>query len=282
MLRDLLENKKCFKLILGAGNENLEAILPIVKTYYELGCRFFDLSPNTEIIKNVKKIAPEALICVSFGVNGDKHIQKAIIDKSKCNNCGLCSSICPYNGILDIKNCIGCVKCLSACSYGAIKMENIQLDFEERLNDVVKLGIHNIELHAQGADFSEIKEKWELISDKFKGILSVCLQVDGIEVATKLIEKRIPYTTIIQADGKSMTGTVDNNKTTIPAIECAKAFMDKNLPAYILLSGGTNSKTVNLIKKCGLTPNGVSYGSYARKLTDKNQMKALIQSVSFG
>ena len=38
------------------------------------------------------------------------------------------------------------------------------------------------------------------------------------------------------------------------------------MPAYIMLSGGTNSKTAKLAQMCGVNANGVAIGSYARKI----------------
>ena len=42
MLKDLLESKHCFKLVCGAGNEDVEEIKRLVYLYAVAGCRFFD------------------------------------------------------------------------------------------------------------------------------------------------------------------------------------------------------------------------------------------------
>ena len=44
MLKNLLESKKCFKLICGAGNEDVKEVEKLVALYSKAGCRFFDLS----------------------------------------------------------------------------------------------------------------------------------------------------------------------------------------------------------------------------------------------
>jgi Pyruvate/2-oxoacid:ferredoxin oxidoreductase delta subunit len=244
MLLDLLKNKNCFKLILGAGNKNVEEIEKIVALYYEAGCRFFDVSADINVIKRVRKIAPDAAICVSFAVSGDPHIRKAQIDKKLCAQCGLCTSNCPQKAIkdftVDIKSCIGCAVCTTKCPNGAIKLYEDEIDFKKMLESVVAQGVQCIELHAQNADAKEAKEKWDLISKKFKGIKSLCVGEDDIELAKNLIKYEAPYNVIIQADGKPMSGCDNEIETTMPAILCAKKFHELNLPVFILVSGGTN------------------------------------------
>ena len=84
-----------------------------------------------------------------------------------------------------------------------------------------------------------------------------------------MIKGRKPYTTIIQADGAPMSGGEDDFKTTLQAIAMAEIFQNADLPVYILLSGGTNSKSTELANLCGINAHGVSIGSYARKIVKK-------------
>ena len=63
-----------------------------------------------------------------------------------------------------------------------------------------------------------------------------------------------------------MSGGKDDFKTTLQAIATAEIFQNANLPVFILLSGGTNSKTTQLAKMCDISANGVTIGSYARKV----------------
>ena len=85
MLKDLLNEKKCFKLICGAGNENADEVFELVKIYASAGCRFFDLSANREVIisahKALKSVGvSDGYICVSVGLKNDPHVGKAQID----------------------------------------------------------------------------------------------------------------------------------------------------------------------------------------------------------
>ena len=43
MLKDLLEAKKCFKLVCGAGNEDTLEVEKLVTIYSKAGCNFFDV-----------------------------------------------------------------------------------------------------------------------------------------------------------------------------------------------------------------------------------------------
>jgi len=63
-----------------------------------------------------------------------------------------------------------------------------------------------------------------------------------------------------------MGGGKDDYNTTLQAVAIADIVQKSKLPVMILLSGGTNSKTAELAKKCGVRFNGVSIGTFARKL----------------
>ena len=63
-----------------------------------------------------------------------------------------------------------------------------------------------------------------------------------------------------------MSGGEDDFKTTLQAVSMAEIIQGVNLPVYMLLSGGTNSKTAELCKLCGVDFNGIGIGSYARKI----------------
>ena len=81
-----------------------------------------------------------------------------------------------------------------------------------------------------------------------------------------MAETRKPYTTIIQADGVPMSGSKDDYKTTLQAAAMAEIIQNANLPVYLTLSGGTNSKTMELCHQCGIYPHGIAIGSWARKI----------------
>ena len=84
-----------------------------------------------------------------------------------------------------------------------------------------------------------------------------------------MINKRPTYSTIVQADGFPMSGGKDDFKTTLQAVATAEIVQNAKLPVYIMLSGGTNSKTSELAQMCGIDYNGIAIGTFARKIVSK-------------
>ena len=281
MLKELLETKHCFKLVCGAGNEDIEEIKRLVYLYAVAGCRFFDLSANGDVILAAKEALDiakvyDAYLCVSVGIKNDPHVKKAVIDYDRCVNCGACEEIYPEGAIHYAKvkkeKCIGCGRCWRVCSRAAISYISEEKDLNEVLPKIVETGIDCIELHAMGLNDEEVFSKWKYINDNFEGLLSICTSrgqlsdeamVKRIE---KMLENRKPYSTIVQSDGFPMSGGDDNYKSTLQAVATGEIVQNAKLPVYLILSGGTNAKTTELAKMCDISYHGVAVGSYARKI----------------
>ena len=96
MLEDILKEKKCFKLVCGAGNEDVEEVEKLVYIYSLAGANFFDVCANSDVVDAAKRglkragIMEDRYLCVSVGIDGDPHITKAKIQDEKCIKCGLC------------------------------------------------------------------------------------------------------------------------------------------------------------------------------------------------
>ena len=281
MLKDLLDKGKCFKLVCGAGNEDANEVEKLVALYAKAGCRFFDLSASQEIVDAAKKgllyaNVNDAYLCVSVGIKNDPHVNKAVVDYDKCISCYSCDSICPQNAIKYAKikkqRCIGCGRCAKICPKGAISYISEEKDLKEVLPLLIEKGIDCIEFHAMGLDDNEVFEKWKYINQVFDGMLSICSarrylsDEKFIGRIKQLISERKPYTTIVQADGFPMSGGKDDYKTTLQAVATAEIVQNEKLPVYLFISGGTNTKTAALAKMCGIESNGISVGSYARKI----------------
>lgn len=281
MLKELLETETCFKLVCGAGNEDANEVEKLVALYSAAGCKFFDLSAKPEIVEAAKRglQGRNAHLCVSVGIKGDPHVRKAQIDYEKCTGCHKCEEICPQKTISYCKvkktRCIGCGKCYSVCKHGAISFASKNQNLNEILPPLIEKGIDCIELHAMGENDNEVFEKWDYINSVYDGFLSICIsrghlsEAKMIERIKNMIANRKPYTTIVQADGFPMSGTKDDFKTTLQAVSTAEIIQNANLPVYIMLSGGTNSKTAELANLCGITYNGIAIGTYARKIVSK-------------
>lgn len=284
MLKDLLETGHCFKLVCGAGNEDVEDIKRLVYVYAIAGCRFFDLSANEEVINAALEAlelakAEDAYLCVSVGIKNDPHVNKAVIDYDKCVNCGACEAACPQGAIHYAKvkkvKCIGCGRCWRVCSRAAISYVSEEKDLKEVLPLIISKNIDCIEFHAMGLDENEIYTKWKYITDNFDGMLSICTsrgKLSDEELVNRvksMIKDREPYSVIIQADGFPMSGGDDDYKSTLQAVATAEIVQNEKLPVYLMLSGGTNGKTTELAKMCGISYNGVAVGSYARKIVKR-------------
>lgn len=278
MLEDLLKSNKCFKLVCGAGNEDATEVEKLVKLYSSAGCKFFDLSAKPEIVDAAKRGLEdrEGYLCVSVGIKGDPHVRKACIDGEKCVGCHKCEEICPQKAIRGSKinkvRCLGCGKCEKVCRHNAISYISENKDLREVLPSLIEKGIDCIELHAMGVCDDEVFEKWRYINEIFDGLLSICTsrghlsEENMIERIKSMTACRKPYSTIIQADGFPMSGGKDDYKTTLQAVSTAEIVQNAKLPVYIMLSGGTNSKTSELAKMCGINYNGIAVGTFARKI----------------
>lgn len=287
MLEDLFEQKKCFKLVCGAGNEDADEVEKLVTIYSLAGCNFFDVCAKEEIVDAAKrgiqnsKIFQNRYICVSVGIEGDPHITKANIDKNLCNNCQICYINCPHDAInkspimINPERCIGCSQCVKLCKNNAISMVSKIIDYKNVLPKLIDKKIDCIEFHAISENNYEIESKWNEINNMFDGILSISLDRSLlgdkklIERVKNMIKNRTPYSTIIQADGIAMSGNDDELSTTLQAVATAQLFQNANLPIYIMMSGGTNSQSTELAKKCSVYPHCIAVGSYARKIVKK-------------
>ncbi len=250
--------------------------------YAKAGCKVFDLSASKEVLESAKEGAKlagadDVHYCVSVGIKGDPHISKAMVNDSDCIKCGNCVKGCPNNAIclpniIDEKKCIGCGICAKKCPAGAIKMYEKDVNVKEILPNLVHNGAEILELHIMGHDKADLDYKWNIINSCDTELASICIDrenfgnKDVLERIKYMIAKRKPYTTIIQADGVPMSGGSDDYKTTLQAIAMAEIIQNANLPVYLTLSGGTNSKTMELCHQCNIYPNGVAIGSFARKI----------------
>ena len=285
MLKDILELRKGFKLVCGAGNEDADEVEKLVTIYSLAGCNFFDVCAKPEIVDAAKRgleragIKDDRYLCVSVGISGDPHITKAKIDCEKCISCGACQKICPHEAInfsnkyeINQERCLGCSQCKTNCPTQAISMEAKIIDYAEVLPELIEKGIDCIEFHVISEDDNDVFEKWGLINHLYSGML--CISLDRSELGDrklkqrveKMISSRAPYTTIIQADGVAMSGNNDEYGTTLQAVATAQLFQNAKMPVYLMMSGGTNTKSTELAKLCGVRPHCLAVGSYARKI----------------
>jgi len=216
-------------------------------------------------------------LTVSIGMPGDHHVRKAKIIENKCTKCNACIPVCPTDAIPDIltiieSRCIGCGACGVACQDDAIGYSHKEIEIETVLKDCVNAGVENIELHAAVLDDEPVLHEWEIVNNINPfGFNSVCLDRGylsnhGIKTRIQKMLEICPDRMIVQADGIPMAGGQDDYRTTLQAVACADIVDKFAFPVFILLSGGTNSLSIELSKKCSVPYAGVSIGTYARHL----------------
>jgi Fe-S-cluster-containing hydrogenase component 2 len=291
-LHEILAKRKFFKLVCGAGNEDLKEVERLALVYTLAGAHMHDLSANVEVVEAAKRgveraydlashfnreIAVRPYLNVSIGIKGDPHVRKAKIDGEKCEQCGECISACrqeaiPDNFIVLEQLCIGCGDCERCCPSGAIKFFHKKADFDKILPECAARGVETMELHAVSNDDEAVAHNWlllkKIIPDNY---LSVCIDrsllsnkhlVQRIQSLYEISRERL----IVQADGVPMSGEGDDFNTTLQAVACADIVIKSGIPAMVLLSGGTNTKTGELAQQCGVCAHGVAIGSFARKI----------------
>lgn len=287
-----LKSGKAFKLILGAGNQNISEIEKIVAIYAKAGCKFFDVGASVEAVEAAKRgiifAIPEKFrndhhICVSVGTKNDPHLKKCIVDKNICVGCGSCLGVCRNSAIylenskahIKSENCIGCLGCFNVCSKHAIDTYSVDINLKNVLPDIISKGIKCIEFHINLSDKNEVFEKLEQINSVYSGILSVSIgrtvgsETDIKEVLNKIIKTREPYTTIIQADGVPISGGKDDFASNLQALAMVDFVNRQAYQSFVFASGGVNTKFAQLANQFELPLTGVAMGSFARKAIER-------------
>ena len=280
-----LDSKNCFKIICGAGNQNYNEITNLCALYASLGCRFFDINASPEAIQAAKagfkfvNKEKECFICVSVGTKNDPHFIKCDINQNTCSACGTCEKVCLQKAIRNENNkyyiekdkCIGCQKCLEACKNSAINRHIDEMSLTDIIPPLLEEGFDCLEYHIITDSETDIMNGWNDILSMYNCPISVCLDRSkfGNEQVIKCLNKmKESYNGIfiVQADGAPMSGGKDDFRTTIQAVAMADIVDKANITPYIFVSGGTNSKTKELVKLCNIDITGIAIGSYARKI----------------
>ncbi len=247
-MQRLLDSRKYFKLVCGAGNEDAGEVKKLVLLYTLAGAKGMDISANIDVVKHAVEgidlafeLAPKfgielktrPFITVSVGMAGDHHVRKAFIDLDTCITCNLCIPVCPTDAIPDeliviTEKCIGCGNCSAICPKDdIISYSHNQKELRELLPKCIEAGAEHIELHAAVADDTAIMDEWQIVCDSNPdGHVSMCL--DRLHLSNFTFENRVAKAKeiagdrlIIQSDGYPMSGGADDYNTTLQAIATA-------------------------------------------------------------
>ena len=288
----ILKRGHFFKIICGAGNEDAEEVYKLTLVYTLAGALGVDLSARADVVRSARKAVEAAaalapayglydfvppFLTVSVGMPGDPHVRKARILSDACTECNVCIPVCPTDAIpkelvIITERCIGCGACGVACQDDAIGYLHKDIKMEEVLRECVEAGAENIELHAAVADHEQTLKEWIVINKVLpENFVSVCL--DRGYLSNHELQQRITKMLeiskgrmIVQADGIPMSGGNSDFNTTLQAVAIADIVAKMKLPVHILLSGGTNDKTIELSRQCGVPFAGASLGTFARHL----------------
>lgn len=290
-LKRILGDARYFKIVCGAGNEDAEEVRKLSLVYTLAGVAGIDVSANVAVVKGAvagvakayelaprfgKKIAARPFINVSIGMRGDPHIRKAAIKPELCTSCGDCILYCPQKAIGDSfviveKRCIGCGECGRVCPSGAVVFFDKRGELAKILPECLKAGAETFELHAIIPDDVSVIADWNMMNDILPdNYISMCL--DRSQLSDEHIKRRLKEAKkisgerfIVQADGVPMSGAADDYNTTLQAVAISDMVEKSGIEVMILASGGTNSKTGELLRLCGVKANGVSIGTFARR-----------------
>jgi ferredoxin len=253
-MQRLLDTRKFFKLVCGAGNEDAQEVKRLVVLYTLAGAKGMDVSATVNVVEHAMqgidlafKLAPKLgiklktrpFITVSVGMPGDHHVRKAFIDLDICITCNLCIPVCPTDAIpnelvVNTEKCIGCGNCSAICPKDdIISYSNNKRELKELLPKCLEAGAEQIELHAAIADDTAIMDEWQIVCDANpNGHVSMCL--DRLHLSNFTFENRVAKAKeiagnrlIIQSDGYPMSGGADDYNTTLQAIATADVLNKK-------------------------------------------------------
>jgi Fe-S-cluster-containing hydrogenase component 2 len=290
-----LESGRFRKIICGAANSSEKQVERISLVYSLSGIDVIDIGPDKKIfeaansgILKAQKISEKnsqlypgffaPVIMVSVKSGDDKHFRKAVINVTKCVQCLECVKHCQSNSLtkrdeilkLDNEKCFGCARCVEVCQNNAINMVKIHDNPEK---DILKPGkISALEIHTGNSSIDELKAYVELNNILISTAKLVSVSVDTsrfnnkelLEYCSKVV-KMFQKKIILQVDGLSMKGGGDKSST-VHTIAAAATISEAKINAYIVLSGGTNHITRELVEKLGVPISGISYGTFARKI----------------
>lgn len=291
-LKRIFQEGKYFKVVCGAGNEDPEEVYKLTLVYVLAGATSVDISANVDVVKSAAKALDKAeelaprlkrkiqirpFINVSVGLKGDPHVRKARINYNLCIKCGKCLEACLQGAItndftLQEIKCIGCGACERVCGLKAVEFYNRKVDLDRILPECIANGTETLELHAIVPDDTAVMADWKVIDSLISNnFISMCL--DRSQLSDAHLIRRITEVyeisgsrLVIQADGAPMSGGKDDYNTTLQAIAIADIIRKSKIPVFVTASGGTNSKTGELAKMCGVEINGVAIGTFARKI----------------
>ena len=228
---------------------------------------------------------------ISISDGKDIHFRKAKFDPSKCPpNCSRpCEKICPtfaidYSGITESK-CYGCGRCITSCPLNLISEYEYYLskNFLSKILQTIKPDA--VEIHTEINRSESFKKVAQIIKESEVELktISISCGLNQSKANPKdlskalweryeiLLDHNLPL--IWQLDGRPMSGDL-TPKTAKDAVQLWESMQSTLPPGLVQLAGGTNGNTHKILKNNQI-PDGIAFGSIARKI-----MQPLIEDAS--
>jgi len=284
-----LKEYKFFKFISGAALHDFDLVYKYSYFFAKAKAHMIDLSAYPNVVESASKalfdsgVRKEELpaLMISLSLEEDLHFRRVEVDYNNCTSCRACIPACPTQAFdFDFKNkvlnyqkskCYGCGSCLSFCNDQALSTRNLKPFSPEVLNELWSLGASWIEIHV-GNKFEELKnfqkelknysqKNWSYsicIGSNYASFIEIQEQVREI---TKLFGKE----TLVQIDGRPMSGAKKKNSSNLQALAALQAALETKEKLFFQISGGINDQIYQLIRLFDLKPNGIGVGSFAKK-----------------
>ncbi len=325
-----LKEGRWFKLICGASFQHLPSVRNLVLAYALAGADCIDVAADPAIVTVAREalavvprlhsaareqgieISTRPWLMVSLNDGEDPHFRKAAFEPTQCPpDCPRpCERICPtqaivferpsdgFSGVLDSR-CYGCGRCLAVCPLERIYARSHVTEPAVAVASVLQMEVDAIEIHTQVGRLDDFRRLWGAIAPWLSQLKLIAISCpDGSGLLDYLwslhdLISPLPCPLIWQTDGRPMSGDIGGG-TARASLKLAQKVLAAGPPGHVQLAGGTNARTVPLLKANGLLSppaslsisqlfaqnppwspsmlqsekyvSGVAYGSYARTL----------------
>ncbi|XP_020114144.1 uncharacterized protein LOC109728196 isoform X2 [Ananas comosus] len=260
---------------------------------------------------------------VMISVNDDRedlHFRKAEFDPEDCPRDCLrpCEMVCPADAILlessskgnkslqsdsscdKIKSgviterCYGCGRCLSICPYDKIRAVTYVRDPSLTSHLLSRDDVDAIEIHTSGRGTDLFSDLWSSLGDSLDHVKLIAVSLPDVGPSTvavmnaiySIMESHPCRYNLWQLDGRPMSGDIGRGATREAIAFAVRLASTQDKPhGFYQVAGGTNSHTIDCLKKVGLFqavnfPERSSETSGAAKLDGSQQ--ALIGGIAYG
>ncbi|GJM94676.1 hypothetical protein PR202_ga11346 [Eleusine coracana subsp. coracana] len=159
------------------------------------------------------------------------------------------------------ERCYGCGRCLPVCPYDRIRAVSYIRDPTTTTELLRRNDVDAIEIHTTGKGTGMFNTLWNNLSESINSVKLVAVSLPDIGVSTvdfmnsiyEIMEPHLQGYNLWQLDGRPMSGDIGRGATreTI-SFAVHMASMSDGPPGFYQLAGGTNSHTIDSLKKAGL------------------------------